>query len=188
MRVQTKAFLYKQSESLYVYNSRLTGNNKIGPQNSAASAGPVRSTVPVSYGASDSVKKPFQIAPVVYLDRYEWAHRSAVETLREEQYVDGQKMGKLATQTAKLGVYKKTDQEIISDQEKDVKKALEDGDKKKALLDKTLAHFKQVSGTETNEKRKTSQLALLDRLTKVEAMLGDQVTRKSAAVRLPYPL
>lgn len=186
--MQTKAFLYKHSDSLYVYNNRLTGNNKIGPQISAAPAGPVRSTVPVSYGASGSVKKPFQIAPVVYLDRYEWAQRSTVETLREEQFVDGQEMGKLAAQTAKLGVYKKTDQDIISDQEKDVTKALEDGDKKKALLKKTLAHLKQASEAETDEKRKASQLALLDRLTKVEAMLRDQVTRKSAAVRLLYPL
>lgn len=145
--------------------------------------GPVKSTVPVVYGASDSLttKKHFQITPTLYLDRYDWEQRRLVEGFREEQYIDAQKMGRLAAQKAKFGIHSKTSQEIVSPrskQEEEVANSLDNGDKKKALLNKTLAYLKQASETEQDEKRKTSQLALIERLTKVSGMLNDQITRK----------
>lgn len=145
-------------------------------------SGPVRSTVLPSIASdSPSARLPFQIAPTLYLDRYDWEQRRVVEGLREEAHIYAERMEKLARQQAKLGQYGKTGQDIVTPlataQDDEASKAMDAGGRKKALLDKTLALLKTASESEEDEKRKAVQLELVQRLSAVAQTLQRQLGR-----------
>ena len=133
--------------------------------------------------------KPFQIAPQIYLDRYDWYKRRELAKLREE--VDRSKavQAKLEAKKDRLTLHRKTGRSIInlSDEEEGVKDMNQSQSMagatgkptSTALLERAVSHLRMTSESTSDLGRKEKQLVLAGKLSQIIAIMKEEVISES---------
>lgn len=161
-------FLYKTSASLYLHLNRQ-------PRPFGHNTGP-------SPNDTAAQRKAFVIQDPLFLDRYSWDLRQQITKLRAAQNAANADLGRLQARIIKLGVYGQTGQMIVEPLSDAADKPAEvDLDRKKALLRKSIDYLERSSLTEEDEQRRLSQIYLVEKLTKLSNMLGEE-----SKSELPY--
>ena len=154
-------FLYKTSASLYFYLNRQP--RPFGP-NTGSSA-----------NDAAAQRKSFGIEDPLFLDRYSWELRQQTTKLREAQHAASADLGRLQARITKLGVCGQTGQLIIEPLSNGADKPADvDLERKKALLRKSIDYLEKSSLSEEDEQRRLSQIYLVEKLTKLSNMLGEE--------------
>ena len=122
-------------------------------------------------------RKSFGLEDPLFLDRYSWDLRQQTTKLREAQHAANADLGRLQARIIKLGVFGQTGQMIAEPPSDGADRPAEadlDLDRKKALLRKSIDYLEKSSLTEEDEKRRLSQIYLVEKLTKLSNMLGEE--------------
>lgn len=156
-------FLHKTSASLYFYLNRQP--RPFGPNTGSSTS------------STTAQRTSFGIEDPLFLDRYSWELREQTVKLRNAQKAANETLSRLQARITKLSIYGQTGQMIVEPQRGGADISAEiDLDRKKALLRKSIDYLEKSSLTEDDEKRKLSQIYLVEKLTKLANMLGEEST------------
>lgn len=165
----------KPGHSLYIFNTRLeksTGWNDIGPAPPPYSAGPAASI-------NDETPTPFQMAPALYLDRYDWKEKVQITQMRQEVRKAQETLQQLLSQRNRLLASAKGNKPLILAPTVGAETESQEtsSSERKAILLQTVARMEELVDTVDDPARRQSQLALIEKLKAIISLMQSEVCK-----------